>query len=34
MSPPHKRWATAAELEGKTAAEVKTTLVGDKLFRK
>jgi 2-polyprenyl-6-methoxyphenol hydroxylase-like FAD-dependent oxidoreductase len=35
VSTPHKHWAAAAGLEGKTAAEVKTTLLGDdKLFRK
>jgi len=35
VSTPHEHWAAAAGLEGKTAAEVKTTLLGDdKLFRK
>ncbi|OCK98814.1 salicylate hydroxylase [Cenococcum geophilum 1.58] len=35
VSTPHEHWAAAAGLKGKTAAEVKTTLLGDdKLFRK
>ena len=35
VSTPHEHWAKAAGLEGKTAAEVKTTLLGDdKLFGK
>jgi hypothetical protein len=35
VSTPHEHWAAAAGLEGKTAAEAKTTLLGDdKLFRK
>ncbi|MCJ1359964.1 MAG: hypothetical protein MMC33_009967 [Icmadophila ericetorum] len=35
VSTPHEHWARAARLEGKTAAEVKTTLLGDeKLFCK
>lgn len=35
VSTPHENWARAAGLEGKTAAEVKTTLLGDdKLFAK
>ena len=35
MSTPHEHWAAAAGLEGKTAAEVKTTLLGDnRLFGK
>ena len=33
--PPHEHWVATAGLEGKTAAEVKTTLLDDdKLFRK
>lgn len=35
VSTPHEHWAAAAGLTGKTAAEVKTTLLGDdNLFRK
>lgn len=35
VSTPHEHWAAAAGLQGKTAAEVKTTLLSDeKLFRK
>jgi 2-polyprenyl-6-methoxyphenol hydroxylase-like FAD-dependent oxidoreductase len=35
VSTPHEHWPVAAGLEGKTAAEVKTTLLGDDmLFRK
>lgn len=35
VSTPHEHWAAAAGLEGKTAAEVKTTLLGDdRLFGK
>lgn len=35
VSTPHEHWAKAAGLEGKTATEVKTTLLGDnKLFGK
>lgn len=35
VSTPHEHWAAKAGLEGKTAAEVKTKLLGDdKLFRK
>jgi len=34
LSTPHENWAKVSALEGKTAAEIKTTLADDQLFGK